>query len=363
VSEPVRLSVSAGAGECAVWIGTGLLPRARDYLVSPSGRFVLVSCEGARRACAPLRQALEGCLLADVEIDDRETSKTLATVERIADAALSVGLRRDDALVAAGGGVVSDVAGFAAAILLRGIAWNAVPTTTGGMADAALGGKTGVDHAAGKNLIGAFHSPRAIVADLATLSTLPDRDFRAGLVEAYKAAWIADAALAGRSEGALDRVLAREREPLMELIAGAARIKAAIVASDPREAGARRLLNFGHTAGHAFEAASGYRGLRHGEAVAWGIAAALEISRQRAGLPEDDASRIRGVLGRLGPFPEPERDPAALKPFLERDKKSSSRGLAGILLEAIGRSHIDETVSPEEWLGAASRAALPGRPG
>ncbi len=359
MSDPIRLSVSTAAGECAVWFGTGLLGRARDYLISSSGRFVLVSCAGAKKASERLREALPGELLAEVEIDDREQSKTLATVERIANAALSAGVRRDDALVAVGGGVVSDVAGFAAAILLRGIAWNAVPTTTGAMADAALGGKTGVDHAAGKNLLGAFHPPRAIIADLDSLSTLPDRDFRAGLVEAYKAAWIRDGDLARRAAGALDRVLAREHDPLLDLLAGAAAVKAAIVASDPRESGERRLLNFGHTAGHAFEAAGGYSALRHGEAVAWGIAAALEISRERAGLTAGEDSEIRRVLARLGPFPEPERDPAILAPFLARDKKTSSRGLAGVLLEAVGRSRIDESAPLERWLEAASRASLP----
>lgn len=363
MSEPVRISIPSPAGECAVWIGEGLLARARNFLVSPSGRFVLVSCAGARSACGRLRGVLEGSLLADVEIDDREQAKTLATVERIAEAALFAGLRRDDALVAVGGGVVSDVAGFAAAILLRGVAWNAVPTTTGAMADAALGGKTGVDHAAGKNLLGAFHPPRAILADLDALSTLPERDFRAGLVEAYKAAWIGDPALAARASAGLERVLARDREALLDLIAGAARVKARIVSSDPRESGPRRLLNFGHTAGHAFEAAGGYQSLRHGEAVAWGIAAALQISRERAGLPGPEADQVTRVLAGLGPFPEPERDPAVLAPFLARDKKTSSRGLAGVLLESIGRCRIDESISPEEWLRAASEARLPGSSG
>ena len=362
MSDPIRLSVGPDAAS-AVWIGSGLLREAHRYLASPSGRFLLVSCAGARAATATLRSALPGAILMDLEIDDREQAKTLAAVERIAGAALSAGVRRDDALVAVGGGVVSDVAGFAAAILLRGIAWNAVPTTTGAMADAAVGGKTGVDHAAGKNLLGAFHPPTVILADLDALESLPDRDYRSGLVEAYKAAWIADAALADRAESAVAGILARQREPLLDLIAGAARVKARIVTSDPREAGARRLLNFGHTAGHAFEAAGGYRRLRHGEAVAWGIAAALEISGDRAGLAAGDAARIRGILGRLGPFPEPERDAARLAPFLALDKKSSARGLAGVVLEGIGRARVEEGIAPEEWLRAASRARLPGPSG
>ena len=260
--------------------------------------------------------------------------------------------------MAVGGGVTSDVAGFAAAILLRGVAWNAVPTTTGAMADAAIGGKTGVDHPAGKNLLGAFHPPRVVLIDPRALETLPERDFRAGLVEAFKAAWIADAALARRAAVLWTRILAREEPALLDLLAGAARVKAPIVASDPREGGRRRLLNFGHTLGHALEAAGGYRDLRHGEAVAWGIAAALEISRRRCGLPESDAATVRDVLRRLGPFPEPMRDGAALGPFLERDKKATARGIAGVLLEAVGRPRIEEAIAPGEWLSAAAIMSL-----
>jgi 3-dehydroquinate synthase len=358
MKEPRRIAIGSGETESLVWIGAGLLAGVERYLVSPSGRFLLVTCTGAREPARRIREALSGRILADIEIDDREEEKTLATVSRIADAALAAGARRDDALVAVGGGVVCDVAGFAAAILLRGIAWNAVPTTTGAMADAAIGGKTGVDHAAGKNLLGAFHPPRAIVVDPEAAATLPDRDFRAGLVEAYKAAWIAEAGLAKRAEDAIEGILRREPSPLEDLLAGAAGIKAAIVSEDLKEEDRRRLLNFGHTLGHAFEAAGGLRQLRHGEAVAWGIAAALEISRGRAGLREEEALRVRRVLRLLGPFPEPVRDPGTLAPYLARDKKGSARGIAGVVLETIGRARIERAIPLEEWLEAASRARL-----
>lgn len=358
MSEPRRIAVGSGDDAGVLWIGAGLLSDAARYLVSPSGRFLLVSSAGARGPADRIRQALAGRVLADIEIDDREEAKSLDTVSRIADAAIEAGVRRDDALVAVGGGVVSDVAGFAAAILLRGIVWNAVPTTTGAMADAAIGGKTGVDHASGKNLLGAFHPPRAIVVDPEAAATLPDRDFRAGLVEAFKTAWIGDADLAGRAQGALERILRREEAPLLDLLAGSAGVKAEIVSEDPEEGDRRRLLNFGHTLGHAFEAAGGYRQLRHGEAVAWGIAAALEVSRERAGLPDADAARVRGVLRILGPFPEPERAAAALVPYLSRDKKGSARGIAGVVLEEIGRAGIVEAIPIPEWLEAAARARL-----
>lgn len=356
---PERIPIRSGAAESVVWVGSGLLDAAATHLESPSGRFLLVSAKGSRAAADRIRAALSGSLLADVEIEDDERAKTLDAAGTIAGEALEAGVRRDDALVAVGGGVVTDVAGFAAAIVLRGIAWNAVPTTVAGMADAAIGGKTGVDHALGKNLIGAFHLPRCVLVDPSTAATLPDRDYRSGLVEAFKAAWIRDAELSGRAASRIDAILARDETALVDLIAGAVRVKADVVSSDPTELGPRRLLNFGHTLGHALEAAEGYRRLKHGEAVAWGIAAAVEISRRRAGLPDRDASDVLALLGRLGPFPRPTVSAAALRPLLARDKKATSRGLAGVLLEAVGRARVEESIPAEEWLRAAETAAIP----
>jgi len=351
---PERIPVSGPPFESEAWVGPGLLADAARYLRSPSGRFVLAGARSAAAALDPIRRSLGGRILADVEVDDAESAKTLSSVEKIADAAIAAGLRRDDALVAVGGGVATDMAGFAAAILLRGVAWNAVPTTTAGMADAAIGGKTGVNHPLGKNLLGAFHPPASIVVDPAALSTLSDRDYRAGLVEAYKAAWIADSTLAAKAQVAMPAILAREVPPLLALLAGAIRIKAAIAGADPKESGRRRLLNFGHTLGHALEAASGFGGLKHGEAVAWGIVAAVTVSRRKAGLSDRDAASVLSALSALGPFPEPVRDRRRLEPFLARDKKASSRGLASILLERIGVARVDETVTPDEWLDAAA---------
>ena len=357
---PRRIEASA-PGETwrsVLWIGRGLLADPSPRLVSRSGRFVLVSSAGSAAPARQIERTLSDRILASVAIDDREESKTLATVSAVADAALSAGVRRDDGVVAVGGGVVCDVAGFAAAILLRGIEWNAVPTTTGAMADAAIGGKTGVDHATGKNLLGAFHPPAAVLIDPAAAATLPDRDYRAGLVEALKAAWIADEDLARRAESRIDALARRDEEVLLDIVSGAAEIKARIVSEDLKEGDRRRLLNFGHTLGHAFEAAGGYRDLRHGEAVAWGIAAAVEISRRRAGFSAEEAARIRAALSKLGPFPPPCRDRALLASFLSRDKKFTARGTAGVLLEAIGRGRVVESVPVEEWLDAAEEASL-----
>jgi 3-dehydroquinate synthase len=344
--------------ESTVLIGPALLSDAARHLQSPSGRFLLFASPNASAAAAAVRRALSGRLLVDETCDDREEEKTLATVSRVADAALAAGVRRDDAILAVGGGVTSDLVGFAAAILLRGVAWNAVPTTTGAMADAAIGGKTGVDHAAGKNLLGAFHPPRVVLVDPEAAAGLPERDYRAGLVEALKAAWIGDAELAARLERRLPAILDRDEEALIDCLAGAVRVKADIVTSDLREGGRRRLLNFGHTLGHAFEAAGGFRDLKHGEAVAWGIAAALEISSRRAGLAQDAAESVRRTLARLGPFPEPSRSAAALAPYLARDKKATARGIAGVLLERLGRARVEEAVPEAEWLEAAAIMSL-----
>jgi 3-dehydroquinate synthase len=355
---PDRIAIRVGETESVVWIGRGVLADARRFLVSSSGRYLLVSSSAAGGATRRLRDALSDHLLLDLEIDDSEPAKTLDAVRAIADRALEVGVRRDDAFLAVGGGVITDVVGFAAAIVLRGISWNAVPTTIAAMADAAIGGKTGVDHPLGKNLLGAFHPPRAILVDPAAAATLPERDYRSGLIEAFKGAWIADADLAAQAESRLDEILDRDEDAVLDLVAGAARVKAQIVTSDPFERGPRRVLNFGHTLGHAFEAASGYRDLRHGEAVAWGIAAAIGISRERAGLSAGDAAKVRSVLARLGPFPEPVRSSEVLRPFLGRDKKATASGLAGVLLETIGRARVEENVPVEEWLAAARQVTL-----
>jgi 3-dehydroquinate synthase len=355
---PERVEIRVGDAASVAWVGRGVLEDPRRFLESPSGRWLLVASRNAGAVGSVLRRALSSDLLLDLEIADSEEGKTLDVVASIADRAIAAGVRRDDAFVAAGGGVVTDLVGFAAAIVLRGIAWNAVPTTVAGMADAAIGGKTGVDHALGKNLIGAFHMPRSILIDPSAAATLPPRDFASGLVEAFKGAWIADAGLSALAGSRLDVLLDRDEDALGELLAGVVRIKAAIVSSDPFERGPRRLLNFGHTLGHAFEAAGGYRDLRHGEAVAWGIAAALTLSAERAGLPAADSARIRSVLARLGPFPEPVRAPEALEPLLARDKKATSRGLAGVLLESVGRARVEESIPISDWLAAAEHVSI-----
>jgi 3-dehydroquinate synthase len=358
VDNLATIALTIDGSEKPIFVGRGALGLADELLPNlPSRVFVVSSPTVWNLHGSRLLSGLKRIEAVPVLIDDREETKTLSTAGKIMDAILLDKARRDDAVVAFGGGVVSDVGGFAAAILLRGLRWYAVPTTLLAMVDAAIGGKTGVDHACGKNLIGAFHFPEAVLADPELLATLPDRQLRSGLVEALKTLWIGDAASAQTASGRIEQMAGRDPDDLDVLIKSAARVKAEIVGRDPREEGLRRVLNLGHTLGHAFEAAGGYRDLTHGEAVAWGLAAALDLSVARAGLPEAEARGMREALRRLGPFPRPVRDPEALLAFLRRDKKARRDGISGILLERVGRARI-ERISEEDWIAAASRAVL-----
>jgi len=249
----------------------------------------------ARAIAAELSAA--GVTVTDpVAIDAGERTKRLESVATLYDAFVERQAERSTLVVAVGGGTVTDLVGFAAATFMRGLPWAVVPTTVLGMADAAIGGKTGVDLRAGKNLVGAFWDPRAVVADIRSLETLPDRERRTGLAEAIKCAIIADPEL-------LERIAAMpvDAPPLWwrDVIAEAARVKAQIVAADPRETGRRAVLNLGHTVGHALEAATGYR-MPHGEAVAVGIRAAGLMSRTRGDWPPGDHVRVLNVMRRVG---------------------------------------------------------------
>jgi 3-dehydroquinate synthetase len=329
----------------------------------PSGRPILVSSsEVLRLHGAAVRQALAFRPEAEIAIDDREEAKNLATLGRVLDGALATGVRRDDFLVALGGGVVTDVAGFAAAVLLRGVAWFAIPTTLLGMADAAIGGKTAIDHASGKNLIGSFHMPAGVLVDPDFLDTLPPRQYRSGLSEVYKAALVGDPKTADAMAGRLEAIAgARGAE---EFLPAAIRAKETIVARDPRDTGDRRFLNFGHTLGHALEAQGGFRRLSHGEAVAVGMAAALLLSARLAGFPGADAERLSvelaGFAGREA-LSGIDAEAPELWEFLSRDKKFTGRGLSAVLLSSPGVPCLKE-VSAAEWKEALvrvlTRAAL-----
>jgi 3-dehydroquinate synthase len=268
-----------------------------------------------------------------------EDSKTWATVGAIVEAMEALSLGRDTLVIGLGGGTVGDMAGFAASIFKRGVPVVHVPTTTVAQADSAIGGKTGVDSSLSKNAFGTFHHPAGVYIDVATLATLDDRQFRAGLVESVKHALIADAAYFAFLETHLDAILARDPDKLQQLAAFNCRIKGSVVEADPTETNQRRLLNYGHTIGHAVESAAGYT-LLHGEAVAIGIVAAGQIERQMGLLADADRiERTCALLGRLlVPLAIPEGLSAdRLMDLLTRDKKAVGGWPRFVLLEAIGK--------------------------
>ncbi len=347
---------SGGAGKPAglLRIGRGAIAALGSAFPFPPGRLFLVSSPAVLRLHGgAARRALAEREVVEIAIEDGEIAKTLDTVRAILDAAIGAGARRDDAVVALGGGTVTDVAGFAAAILLRGVAWYAVPTTLLGMADAAIGGKTAVDHPLGKNLVGAFHDPSGVLVDPDLLATLPARNFREGIVEIFKALLVGSSGAARRMAGRLE-ALADGRD-VDDFLAEAIRVKRAIVERDPRESGERRILNLGHTLGHAIEAASAYRGWSHGEAVAVGMAAALGISARTEGFPASDARALAAELVGFAGKPAPPWDDA-LASAISRDKKGSAEGPTGVLLADWGRPVL-RRVPAEEWRG--SLEALP----
>lgn len=298
-----------------------------------------------------------GLSLHRLDVPAGEWHKRLRTIERLAIAMSRAGARRDALLLAFGGGVIGDMTGFLASIYMRGVAYVQVPTTFLAQIDSSVGGKTGVNLVSGKNLIGSFHHPRAVFCDPAVLTTLPAAELRAGLVEAVKAAVLGDAAFFDQLENGLDKLLAGDLDALAAAIERSVRIKAEIVGADERESGRRMLLNLGHTVGHAIEAATGYSRLLHGEAVAWGMMAALQLAVARGALEKQDAARVEALLFRLGPLRKFPAAPTRLLRLTEGDKKHLHGQRRFVLPVAIGRAVVVEDVSDAE-LEAAIRAML-----
>ncbi|MBN1918851.1 MAG: 3-dehydroquinate synthase [Verrucomicrobia bacterium] len=288
-----------------------------------------------------------GFSVESVAIAPGEQAKALATVERLYDEMLRGGLDRKSFVVALGGGVVGDVAGFAAATYMRGIPVVQVPTTVVAQVDSSLGGKTGVNLPQGKNLVGAFHQPRLVVIDPETLYTLEERDLRAGFAEIVKHGVIRDAVHFAWLEAYVAAFLGLDPAALEEAIAESCRIKAAVVALDERESGLRAILNFGHTVGHALESLTGYGAFRHGEAIAIGMACAAELSVAINNAPAADAKRLLALLDRAGlPTAFSGIETRAILEQVRRDKKVEEQRLRMVLLNRIGAvsvaSHVDE---------------------
>ena len=335
------LRVALGERSYPIHVGAGLLDRAelyRPYLAGGSAAIV-TNPVVARLYLSRLRIALGDVRVTEIVVPDGEQAKSWPTLERVFDALLEARCGRDTLLVALGGGVVGDLAGFAAAVYQRGMPFLQVPTTLLAQVDSSVGGKTAINHARGKNMIGAFHQPLAVVSDVATLDTLPDRELRAGLAEVIKHGLALDAGFVAWLEANLEKVLSRERAALSHAVMRCCELKAGIVAADERESGVRALLNFGHTFGHAIEAATGYGTWLHGEAIAAGMVMAAELSRGLNLLEKRDVERVRRLIERAGlPVKGPAIEPGELIEHMAVDKKAAGGELRFVLLEAIGRA-------------------------
>jgi 3-dehydroquinate synthase len=281
-----------------------------------------------------------------------ERHKRISELERLSTELALAGADRSSLLVAFGGGIVGDLGGFLAAIYMRGIDYIQVPTTLLAQVDSSVGGKTGVNLMVGKNLIGSFHHPRAVFADVALLETLPERELRAGLFESIKAGIIRDSGLFRFLEREREPILACDASALKRVISASVRMKAEVVGLDERESGLRMILNFGHTIGHAIEAATGYKKLLHGEAIGWGMLAATHISRMRGMLPEKDAIRIDRTIRAYGPLPPFRARVPQLLATAGHDKKNKGGRRRFVLCSGIGSAVVVENVTDAEMISA-----------
>jgi len=336
------LKVELGPRSYPILIGAGLLERAESFAALAAHDLLIVS----NTTVAPLYLHALGVALAprrcvEVLLPDGEQHKTLANASRLLDVLVANRFGRDCTVLALGGGVVGDLAGFAAACYHRGVGFAQVPTTLLAQVDSAVGGKTGVNHPGGKNLIGAFHQPQLVVCDTATLASLPGRELRAGLAEVIKYGLICDPAFFAWLEEHLPQLLARRPEALAQVVRRSCELKAAIVGRDEREQGERALLNLGHTFGHAVEAATAYREWLHGEAVAAGLAMAATMSSECGLLSPRDAERVRRLLELAGlPTHVPSLTPPRLIEHMGTDKKVLAGRLRLVLLRRIGEAFV-----------------------
>ena len=320
----------------------GALARVAQFLPSSSGKVFVVTTEDVWKLHgAEVSRALGGRWYAVLLFPGGEPRKRLSEVEALAEQMVAAGADRSSVVVAFGGGIVNDVAGFLAAIFMRGVPVIQVPTTLLAQVDAAVGGKTGVNLVAGKNLLGSFHQPLAVLIDPDVLKTLPEREYRAGPYEIVKCGVIRDAELFRLLDDCAPAVLAREPATLDRIIAAAVRIKAEVVSADEREGDLRRILNFGHTIGHALEAETEYARFLHGEAVAFGMRAATVLAERTRHLGAPEAAEIQRVIGKYGPIPPLQGIRAArLAGRLSADKKTVQGRVHFVLPVKIGEVRI-----------------------
>ncbi len=348
-----RVRVSTSPRTYEVIIEHGLLGRAgaylRELLEDRQKLFVIavpvVRRKWGKKLMASLADA--GFTAKFIEMPEGERFKRLATLEKLAEELIRAGADRDVTLLAFGGGVVGDVVGFLASVYMRGVDVVQIPTTVQAQLDAAIGGKTGVNLRTGKNLIGTFHQPRAVLVDLATLSTLPEREFRSGMYEALKAGVIGRPELFVEFERLKIEELRSDLALLEKIVAESVELKAEIVSADEREGDLRRVLNFGHTIGHALEAETQYKHFLHGEAVAWGMIAAAHIAEVTGKLDSTSAKRIRNAVLRLGPLPKVKIKTQNILKLLLADKKTRSRVVHFVLPREIGKVEVVKNVPQE----------------
>jgi 3-dehydroquinate synthase len=344
-----RILVKSSAGPYFVVAGAGAIRRAAREIAA-LGRFSsvhLVSSPKVWRAVGKsVQRALRFSKGGSIHLfDDAESAKNLRSVEQITRSLCRAEADRQSLVVAVGGGVVGDVAGFAAAAFLRGVKLVHIPTTLVSQVDSSIGGKTGVNLPEGKNLVGSFYPPQLVLTDPELLRTLSDREFRGGLAEVIKHAVIADPEMFAILERDMDKVLRRDRSALGFLIPRNVQIKARVVSRDERESGLREILNYGHTFAHALESVTNYRRYQHGEAVAWGMIAAAFLGHELGLTRADDVSRIVTLIRRLGPLPPwPRVSPAALLRTMRSDKKTRAGILRFVLSRHIGEARSYDTV-------------------
>jgi len=337
-----------------VLVGDGILSEAgariREALPALTRAVIVTDTRIHKLWAARLARSLRAAKIrfSVVEVPRGERAKTLAVVAGLMERFAAEKLDRKSAVLALGGGAVGDVAGFAASIYMRGIPVVQLPTTLLAQVDASIGGKTGVDLRSGKNLVGTFHQPSLVISDTATLTSLPEREFRAGLFEVIKCGVIRDEKLFELLRDRQATVLSRDPEMLERIIVAAATIKAEVVAADEREAGLRRILNFGHTIGHAIEASGRYRRYMHGEAVGWGMMAAAEIGCEAGITPREVADGIREVVESYGPLSRVRASAAELVAYVGMDKKTVGGVPHFVLPTRLGEVTISGKITREQ---------------
>jgi 3-dehydroquinate synthase len=338
-----RVCIALGERAYDIVVGRGLLYDAAAWPALPAAHTAVIVSNPTVHARhgtaleAALRRRYQRVLT--VLLPDGEAHKNWQSIDTVITALLEAGCDRKTTLYALGGGVIGDTTGFAAACYMRGVPFVQVPTTLLAQVDSSVGGKTAINHALGKNMVGAFYQPLAVLCDLATLDTLPDREFRSGLAEIIKLGPIADADFLAWIEAQLDALLARDHHALQQAVRHSCQIKATIVAADEREAGLRAVLNFGHTFGHAIEGALGYGHWLHGEAVACGMVLASELSVALGLMPTSFAQRMRHLIARAGlPVQAPTLTYETWSRWLRVDKKVEAGAVQFVVIDVLGRA-------------------------